>query len=83
MKTITLTEKEYNLLLKILKEAEEERGEMSCNDAYSSEEKMFTKEERKQMSISLYGESDAEDMNYDIPNFGYVQYIKDLIKNQQ
>ena len=83
MKTITLTEKEYNLLLKILKEAEEERGDMSCNDAYSSEEKMFTKEERKQMSISLYGESDAEDMNYDIPNFGYVQYIKDLIKNQQ
>lgn len=86
---IDLTEKEIKLLMSILKDAQSERSSMGCNDAYKSEENMFTLEERQAMvrvamSPNDWRKEDIEDSaegGY-MPNFMYVTYMINKIKEQ-
>jgi len=84
MKTIqiNLNEKEVKLLLKILKEAEETRSDMGCNDPYEDEEKMFKKKERIEMAKILNDGSDEEEYDGFLFNSQYVQYIIERIEQQ-
>ena len=50
---LELSEKEYKLLLGILKDEKETRQDMGCNDPYENEESLFTKKERKEMNTFL------------------------------
>jgi hypothetical protein len=82
MKTIHLSDKEYKLLIKVLKEASETRGDMGCNDAYDDEEKMFTKDEKlsmaKHLSGKFYKKVDEDEMY--LANFDYVDFLIKKIK---
>ena len=81
---IELNEKEYKLLMLILEEAEESRGNMGCNDSYESEEKLFTKKERLEMSKILYDNPDeTEDELSCLSNFQYVEFLIDKIKKNK
>jgi hypothetical protein len=82
--TIEFNEKEYKLLMLILEEAEESRGDMGCNDPYKSEEKLFTKKERIEISKQFYKNIDeVEDMDGFLFNSQYVEYIINTIKKQK
>lgn len=75
---ITLSEKEYKLLMSILVDCEDERSNMSCNDPYKGEEKIFTKKERIEMQKSL--SEDLDDLDGFLFNCDYVQFIINKIK---
>ncbi len=79
MKTIELTDKELKLLIMILEEAKEERTNMGCNDPYEDEEKIFTKEERKEMGKSIEDHDFPDGFLF---NMDYVSYIINKIKSQ-
>lgn len=83
---IELTDKEIKLLMGVLKETASERAEMSCNDAYSKEEKLFSKKERKIIAKEYLGFSKDElkDLQDDgfLANFHYVEYLLNRIKKQ-
>ena len=82
MRTIQLTEKEFILLNKVLEEAKDTRSDMSCNDAYSDEEKLFTKEERFAMSEFIVGKKETEERNGNMNNSSYVDYLIKRMKGQ-
>lgn len=86
MKTFTLKDNEYQLLMSILKGEEESRSGMSCNDPYKSEERLFTKEERIKMVEDTwpdkYGDYDEEDNDGFMFNSDYVSYIINLLEKQ-
>lgn len=78
---IRFSEKELRLLLMVLKDAEDDRENMGCNDAYKSEEKIFTKKERMEMLQFLHGKDFDEDEDC-LSNFDYVSYLIKTIKKQ-
>jgi hypothetical protein len=85
MKTITLTDKEYQLLMSVLEDSESERSNMSCNDPYEYEKDIFTVEERIAMRTKIGDEfqGDLEDEEEDdgfMFNNQYVQYLVEIIK---
>ena len=83
MKNIELNDKDYKLLMVILKNAEEERSDMGCNDPYKKEEKIYTKKERIEMQKTMWGqEIDEEDIDGFLFNSDYVQHIINKIKEQ-
>lgn len=87
---IELENREIKLLLTFLKEAENFRSDMGCNDPYKSEEKMFTKEERKSIMKEYlaedydYGTDEElfEDLDGFMYNCNYVTYLLKKIKKQ-
>lgn len=81
---IELTDKEIKLLISVLKEASEERSSMGCNDAYSSEKKLFSAKERKGIAQKHldYGKEELKDMGSNLANFDYVDYLINKIKKQ-
>jgi len=85
MKTIKLDDRDYNLLIKILKECSEERSDMTCNDAYEDEDNMFTEEEKIEIQKHFFSDEDYDEDDYDgwLCNFEYVDYIINKIKNQE
>jgi len=82
-----LTDKEMKLLLLLLEDLIDIRSDMSCNDPYKKEERLFSKSERKEM-LRLLGETnymspeDAEDLDGDMYNTNYPAYIKYKLKSQ-
>ena len=81
-KKIELTAKQLKLLMFILEESEEDRGNMGCNDPYGNEEAIFTKKERKEIQKSLYNNLEGEEIDGWLFNNQYVEYLIDLIKKQ-
>lgn len=82
MKTIQLTDQEFILLNKVLKEANEFRGDMGCNDAYDDEKKLFTKEELFAMSEFIVGKEETEERRGNMNNNQYVYYLIKKINEQ-
>ena len=82
IKTFTLKEKEYKLLMMILEECEADRSSCGCNDPYDEEEKLFTKKERIEMSKALMIDEDEEELEDFMFNFQYVEHIINRIKSQ-
>ena len=86
---ITLTDKEYKLLMSVLKDCDEERLNMGCNDPYKNEQKMFTKDERNEMKKIVWGKKYVEDMNKEqatdgfLFNNDYVSFIINRIKKSK
>jgi len=82
-----LTEKEIKLLILLLDDLSDNRADMTCNDPYRKEERIFTKEEKNEMLklISKSGEIEEEDLeNIDgcLANFHYPQYLMLKLKSQ-
>jgi len=82
MKTIELSDKDFKLLISILKDCEDDRSNMGCNDPYKEEEKIFTKKERIEMAKDQMPDIDDEDNDGFLFNNQYVQYLIDKIKKQ-
>ncbi len=88
MKTITLKDNEYQLLMSILDEINEDRSNCGCNDPEDKEEALFSREERVAMQKSMWGDEFEDQLDEGEENDGflfncdYTQYIIDLIKNQ-
>jgi len=80
---INLTKKEVRLLIKILKDTSDTRSSMSCNDPYPNEERIFTEEERTQMSNYINEDLDEEDIDDFLFNFQFVDYLIKRIKSQR
>lgn len=81
--TIELTNKQLKLLMRVLKDCEDDRSSMSCNDPYSSEEKLFSKKERMQMQREMFGEDLSEDeIDGYLFNSQYVEYLINIINKQ-
>lgn len=84
---ITLTKSEYKLLKDILKESRDTRSDMTCNDPYRNEERLFSKQERNKMAeyLSTKGVLSKEDLD-DIEGFlfndWYPAYLYHKIKDQ-
>lgn len=84
---LEFTQNEIKLLMSILKDAEEERGNMGCNDAYDNEEKLLSKKERVDY-ITKQDEYDKEDLKEVLEdgaymsNSDYVNYMIQKIKTQ-
>lgn len=89
-KKLELTEPEIKLLISILKEAEDNRSDMGCNDAYGNEKKLFPKVERLRIQNtdlaayykSEYSKEDLEELDGDMSNYDYVKYMLVRIKSQ-
>ena len=84
---LNLTEKEVKLLIMMLKDLEDIRGDMSCNDPYPKEEKIFTREERKDINRFLGSTDhmtmrDARDLEDFMYNSTYPSYIWRKLKSQ-
>lgn len=86
---IELSDKELELLLLVLNEAQDHRAGMGCNDAYKKEKNLFTLEERQKMvRIAMLPKdwkiSDIEDAAEEgyLSNFQYVDYLINKIKSQ-
>jgi hypothetical protein len=83
MKTITLKDNEVKLLLLLLKEFENLRSEMSCNDPEEKEKELFSKEEREDMMrIIGIDENHIKDCDGFMYNTDYPEYLRKLIKKQ-
>lgn len=85
--TITLTKSEAKLLTLVLKESEKIRGDMSCNDPYRNEERLFSKSDRVKMleylvSNRFISKEDAEEMDDFMYNDWYSAYLRYKIKEQ-
>ena len=80
MPQINLSETELKLLKSILNDAFHERANMSCNDDYRSERELFTEEARKKICIIIHGEKDAKNLDYNLSNFDYVEYVQKIIE---
>ena len=79
---INLTDKELQLLLMILEEAEENRSNMTCNDPYDEEKELFTKKERKIIQRSLNIDEPEEEIDGFLFNNQYIEYIIERIKEE-
>lgn len=79
---IELTEKEIKLLMSILEEADDNRADMGCNDPYPNEQKLFTKEERKEITKKYLEDPEERSGNGFMFNTDYVTYIIERIKEQ-
>lgn len=86
MKTIKLTDSEYKLLLFLLAEVGENRGDMGCNDEYEKERKLFTLEEYEKMKNLVMknysGLSKEDKKDFQLSNFDYPEYLLKTITNQ-
>lgn len=85
--TITLTKAEAKLLKSVLKESEDIRGDMTCNDPNRREERLFSKSDRVKMleylvSKRFISKEDAEDMEDFMYNNWYSAYLLYKIKDQ-
>ena len=79
---INLTTAEVKLLLLILKEAEDRREDMCCNDPETKEQRLFTKKERIEIQKIMCPDEPIEDIDGFLFNSQYVQYIKERIEQQ-
>ncbi len=82
-----LTDKEIKLLLLLLEDLVDMRGNMGCNDPSKEEENIFTKDERMEMNRFLgqtdfISEEDADDNDDYMYNFYYPQYLLEKLKSQ-
>jgi hypothetical protein len=82
MVEINLSDQEFKLLLMILREAEDQRADMGCNDPYKKEQKLFTKAERIEMQRQMNPDEPEEDLDGFLFNCQYVEYIIDKIKDR-
>lgn len=85
--TLKLSASEFKLLTLMLKDLEEDRSDMSCNDPYTKEEKLFSKSQRNEMlgflaEKSLLNKEDVEEMDGYMPNYFYVAYMISKLKDQ-
>lgn len=79
---ISLSDNELQLLMSILEEAEDDRLNMTCNDPYDEEEKLFTKKERIIIQKMLNGDEPEEEIDGFLFNNQYVEYLIERIKQQ-
>lgn len=83
---ITLPRSEYKLLIKLLKDLEDRRGDDRCNDPDRGEERLFTKKERAAINLKLaeynyVSKEDAEENEDYLYNNYYAAYLYYKLKN--
>jgi hypothetical protein len=85
MVTISLPKNEYKLLILLLKDLEDRRGDDRCNDPYGNEKRLFSKSERIDINLALakynyMSKEDAEENEDFLYNTSYVAYLYNKLK---
>ena len=80
MVTITMTEAEYRILKVLLEEADEARGDMVCNDPIDEETNLFTKDERIEISTSVCGKENADELDGFLFNCDVSAHLLNVVR---
>lgn len=84
-KTITLTKAEIKLLIYVLKDAEDMRSDMGCDDAIYKEEKLFSKKDRIKIQKDYLNDEwglEEDEMDGHICSSDFPRYLEKRIKEQ-